>query len=319
MNFRQLRYFSAVAELLSFTAAARRLRVSQPSVTRQIAALEHELGLQVLRRSKQHVELTDAGRVFYEQIGRLFAGLDAAVSLTRRTAQGETGTLRLGYGGASVYLLAPVLQSFRAAFPGVELAFSSLNLGYQLPAIRSGDIDVGLVVEPVNDALIETQQFAVERLMVALPSDHLLRRRASLSLSELQHENFVMVPWRKGFGFGRPTLRVCSRAGFVPKVVQEAEPMDSVIGLVGAGIGIALIPALYTSLPVPKVLYKPLRDRFAVAEIALAWRTDNSSPIVRAFVETARRVGGQQQGTRRLRSLAGSVARSEVCLKTNRS
>jgi DNA-binding transcriptional LysR family regulator len=289
VNFRQLRYFSAVAELLSFSGAARRLRVSQPSVTRQVASLEQELGLQVLRRSKQHVELTDAGRVFYDQVVRLFTGLDAAVTLTRRAAQGETGTLRLGYGGASVYLLAPVLQSFRAAFPGVELAFSSLNLGYQLPAIRSGDIDVGLVVQPVNDTFIETQQFAIERLMVAMPSSHPLRKRSSLSLSELQHENFVMVPWRKGFGFGRSILRVCSRAGFVPTIVQEAEPMDSVIGLVGAGIGLALIPALYTSLPVPNVLYKPLRDRFAVTEIALARRADNSSPIVRAFLETARR------------------------------
>lgn len=299
MNFRQLRYFSAVAELLSFTGAARRLRVSQPSVTRQIASLEQELGLQVLRRSKQHVELTDAGRVFYDQVGRLFTGLDAAVTLTRRTAQGETGTLRVGYGGASVYLLAPALRSFRATFPGVELAFSALNLGYQLPAIRGGDIDVGLVVQPVNDALIETQQFAVERFMVAMPSSHRLLKRSSLSLSELQHENFVMVPWRKGFGFGRPILRVCSRAGFVPTVVQEAEPMDSVIGLVGAGLGVALIPALYARLPVPKVLYKPLRDRFAVAEIALAWRTDNSSPIVRAFVDTARRaVSTLPQNTR---------------------
>ena len=299
MNFRQLRYFSAVAELLSFTGAARRLRVSQPSVTRQIASLEQELGLQVLRRSKQHVELTDAGRVFYDQVGRLFTGLDAAVTLTRRTAQGETGTLRVGYGGASVYLLAPALRSFRATLPRVELAISALNLGYQLPAIRGGDIDVGLVVQPVNDALIETQQFAVERFMVAMPSSHRLRKRSSLSLSELQHENFVMVPWRKGFGFGRPILRVCSRAGFVPTVVQEAEPMDSVIGLVGAGLGVALIPALYARLPVPKVLYKPLRDRFAVAEIALAWRTDNSSPIVRAFVDTARRaVSTLPQNTR---------------------
>jgi LysR family transcriptional regulator, benzoate and cis,cis-muconate-responsive activator of ben and cat genes len=301
MNLRQLRYFSAVAELLSFTAAARQLRVSQPSVTRQIALLEQELGSQLLRRSKQHVELTEAGRVFHEQVARLFVALDAAITLTRRTAQGETGTLRLGYGGASVYLLAPALQAFRAAFPGVELAFSSLNLGYQLPAIRNGDIDVGLVVQPVNDMLIATEQFAVERMVVAMPSSHRLRKRATMSLSELEHENFVMVPWRKGYGFGRPILRVCSRAGFVPTVVQEAEPMDSVIGLVSAGIGIALIPALYTRLPISKVLFKPLRDRFAVAEIALAWRTDNTSPIVRAFVETARHAVPTPQPNKRQR------------------
>jgi DNA-binding transcriptional LysR family regulator len=283
-----LRYFSAVAELLSFTAAARRLRVSQPSVTRQVALLEQELALQLLRRSKHHVELTEAGRVFYDQVGRLFTSMDAAVAMARRAAQGETGTLKIGYGGASVYLLAPVLQAFRAAFPGVELAFSFHHLGYQLAAIRDGDIDVGLVVQPVNDALLATKAFAVERLVVAIPSNHPLRRRARLSLSELQHENFVMVPWRQGFGFGRPTMRMCSRAGFVPNIVQEVEPMDSVLGLVSAGVGIALVPALYSHLPMPKVLYRPLRDRFAVAEIALAWRADNASPIVRAFVASAR-------------------------------
>jgi len=106
VDLRRLRYFSAVAELLSFTAAARRLRVSQPSVTRQVALLEQELALQLLRRSKHHVELTEAGRVFYDQVGRLFTSMDAAVAMARRAAQGETGTLKIGYGGASVYLLA---------------------------------------------------------------------------------------------------------------------------------------------------------------------------------------------------------------------
>jgi LysR family transcriptional regulator, benzoate and cis,cis-muconate-responsive activator of ben and cat genes len=289
VDFRRLRYFAAAAETLSFTAAARRLRVSQPPVTRQIALLEEEVGLQLLRRTKRHVELTDAGRVFYDRVCRLFAAADAAVASARHAAQGETGTLRLGYGGASVYLLPAVLRSFRKSFPRVELALSPLNLGYQLTAIRDGQIDIGLVVQPVDDAVIETQPFATERLMAALPASHPLRGRAALSLSDLRQERFVMVPWRKGHGFGRLIMRVCGRAGFVPTIEQETEPMDSVLGLVSAGVGIALVPALYTRLPVPRVVYKPLRERFAVADIALAWRTDDTSPVRRAFVDIARR------------------------------
>jgi DNA-binding transcriptional LysR family regulator len=296
-----MRYFAAVAETLSFTAAARRLRVSQPPVTRQIALLEEEVGLQLLRRTKRHVELTDAGRVFYDRVCRLFAAADAAVASARHAAQGETGTLRLGYGGASVYLLPDVLRSFRKSFPGVELALSPLNLGYQLTAIRDGQIDIGLVVQPVDDALIETQPFAMERLMVALPASHPFRGRSALSLSDLRQERFVMVPWRKGHGFGRLIMRVCGRAGFVPTIEQEAEPMDSVLGLVSAGVGIALVPALYARLPVPRMVYKPLRERFAVADIALAWRTDDASPVRRAFVDIARRdaphVRSQRKGT----------------------
>jgi DNA-binding transcriptional LysR family regulator len=287
MDFRRMRYFAAVAETLSFTAAARRLRVSQPPVTRQIALLEEEIGLQLLRRTKRHVELTDAGRVFHDRVCRLFAAVDAAVASARHAARGETGTLRLGYGGASVYLLPDVLRSFRKSFPGVELVLSPLNLGYQLTAVRDGEIDIGLVVQPVDDALLETQPFAAERLMVALPANHPFRDRAALNLSELQGERFVMVPWRKGHGFGRLIMRVCGRAGFVPTIEQEAEPMDSVLGLVSAGVGIALVPALYTRLPVPKVVYKPLHDRFAIADIALAWRSDDASPVRRAFIDIA--------------------------------
>lgn len=299
-----MRYFAAVAETLSFTAAARRLRVSQPPVTRQIALLEQEVGLQLLRRNKRHVELTDAGRVFYDRVCRLFAAADAAVASARHAAEGETGTLRLGYGGASVYLLPAVLRSFRKAFPGVELALSPLNLGYQLTAIRDGEIDIGLVVQPVDDAMIETRPFATDRLMVALPSAHALRSRVALSLSELRRERFVMVPWRKGYGFGRLIMRVCGRAGFVPTIEQEAEPMDSVLGLVSAGVGIALVPALYRRLPIQRVVYKPLNDRFAVADIALAWRSDNASPVLRAFVGIANRTASapsRQKARRRRR------------------
>jgi DNA-binding transcriptional LysR family regulator len=141
----------------------------------------------------------------------------------------------------------------------------------------------------------------MERLMVALPASHPFRGRSALSLSDLRQERFVMVPWRKGHGFGRLIMRVCGRAGFVPTIEQEAEPMDSVLGLVSAGVGIALVPALYARLPVPRMVYKPLRERFAVADIALAWRTDDASPVRRAFVDIARRdaphVRSQRKGT----------------------
>ena len=292
-----MRYFAAVAETLSFTAAARRLRVSQPPVTRQIALLEEEFGLQLLRRP--------SGTSSSPMPGACSMTGSAACSRPRTPPSRRHGTpprARPEPCGSATAARActscPMsCGHFASPFPASSLPSVRSNLGYQLTAIRDGQIDIGLVVQPVDDALIETQPFAVERLMVALPASHPLRGRSALSLSDLGQEQFVMVPWRKGHGFGRLIMRVCGRAGFVPTIEQEAEPMDSVLGLVSAGVGIALVPALYTRLPVPRIVYKPLRERFAVADIALAWRTDDASPVRRAFVDIAGRTAAPMRSS----------------------
>ncbi|ARP83467.1 hypothetical protein CAL12_23365 [Bordetella genomosp. 8] len=284
MELRQLRYFIAVAEELSFTRAAALLHVSQPPVSRQIMLLEAEIGTPLFERSKQYVRLTAAGAHFYEQARALVAAAQAAVVSTRRVAAGQVGKIAIGLGGTAAYLFPDALALFRRRHPEVELVLNPLNLAYHQAALVEGRIDVGLVVLPIDDDELETRKLTRMRLLAALPAEHALAARRGLSLRDLADEDFVMVPWSKGRGFGRLALQACRRAGFVPNVVQEAEPMESVLGMVAAGAGVALVPESMDKLHGRKVAYRPIKESYAAAEIAIAWRKGDASPILRAFL-----------------------------------
>lgn len=284
MELRQLRYFLAVAEELSFTRAAALLHVSQPPVSRQIMLLEAEIGTPLFERSKQYVRLTAAGQHFYEQARALVAAAQAAVLSTRRVASGQVGKIALGLGGTAAYVFPDALALFRRRHPEVELVLNPLNLAYHQAALLDGRIDVGLVVLPVDEDELETRLLTRMRLLAALPADHPLAARRKLSLRDLSDQAFVMVPWTKGRGFGRLAMQVCRRSGFVPHVVQEAEPMESVLGMVAAGAGVALVPESMEHLHGRKVAYRPIKEDYAAADIAIAWRKDDTSPILRAFL-----------------------------------
>jgi DNA-binding transcriptional LysR family regulator len=298
MELRQLRYFIEVADVLSFTKAAQRLHISQPPISRQIARLEQEVGTVLLTRTKQSVALTEAGRVFYEQAKITVTSAQHAITSARRAGEGHVGRLSLGFGGLTAYWWPQVMAEFRAESPSVELVLHPLQLAYQRAALLEDKIDIGLVVLPIEHEDLASERFTSETLWVALPEGHPLAAHRSLALSQLAQCDFVMVPWTRGFGFGRLTMRICSRAGFVPRVVQEAEPMESVIGMVGAGVGIAIVPALVRQLPVARVVYRPIKERFARAEIGMAWSKSNGSPVLQRFLTVARRVIRAQAGGR---------------------
>ncbi|HYG44967.1 MAG TPA: LysR family transcriptional regulator [Bordetella sp.] len=284
MELRQLRYFLAVAEELSFTRAAALLHVSQPPVSRQIMLLEAEIGTQLFERSKQYVRLTTAGQHFYDQARALVAAAHAAVVSTRRVAAGQVGKISVGLGGTAAHVFPDTLALFRRHHPEVELVLNPLNLAYHQAALIEGRIDVGLVLLPMDSDELETRQLMRMRLLAALPAGHALAARRKLSLRDLANQDFIMVPWTKGRGFGRLTLQACRRAGFVPNVVQEAEPMESVLGMVAAGAGVALVPESMEHLYGSKIAYRPIKEDYAAADIAIAWRKGDGSPILRAFL-----------------------------------
>ena len=288
MELRQLRYFVAVADELSFTRAARRLNVSQPPVSRQIGLLEEELGILLLERTRQHVRLTDAGRAFHEQARAALASAESAVIAARRASEGEVGRLALGFGGSVAYLLPEVVSRFRKRYGGVDLVLHPLHLAQQYEALLRDTIDFGLVILPIEDESLETELFVREPLVAALPPGHPLCARRRLRLEQLSGCDFVLFPWMRGYGFGRLVMRVCSRAGFVPRVAQEASPMESIISMVGAGFGVSILPAMANRQRPARVEYRPLTDRFAVAEIAMAWKKSNRSSALRRFIDTAR-------------------------------
>lgn len=286
MELRQLRYFMAVSEELSFIRGAARVGVSQPPLSRQIANLESELGVRLLDRNKHGVALTEAGRVFYTEVQGTLSSLDRAVKAALRAAKGQVGSLSLGFGGSAAYTFTPrLLRRFRELYPGVELSLHNVPMTSQFDALNEKRIDIAFLMLPVADERLATKVLLRDPLNVALPSGHPLCKRKVISLAALEPYDFVVFPRTGGLGFYRQVMELCTKAGFIPKIVQEMAPMESLIGLVGAGVGISIVPSVARKLRIADVEYRPIQERHAVVDFAMAWRRDNTAPVVRAFVD----------------------------------
>jgi DNA-binding transcriptional LysR family regulator len=297
MEQRQLRRFVAVADELHFTRAAARLGIPQPALSLQIRQFEAELGVVLFRRSKRRVELTAAGQVLLAEARRALAQLDWAVGAARRAEQGEVGRLALGFVGPATYsVLPPVLRAFHERFPDVELDVDEMNTGRQLPALREGRLHVGFLRPPTpdeSDGLV-VEPVLREAVVVALRRGHPLAGDRRVRLRDLADEPLLI--FRRDL---EPTLydsymRLCADAGITPRVLHAANPMHLIIGLVAADLGFALLPASVRNLQRPDVVYRPLEPQPPRVVVAAAWRPDEPSPVLRAFLSVMREVVGHQ-------------------------
>jgi DNA-binding transcriptional LysR family regulator len=294
MDLRSLRCFVAVAEELHFGRAARRLHVSQPPLSHTIHALETRLGVMLFERTRRRVVLTHAGAVLLERARALLHDAEHAAVAAQRASRGEIGRLSVGFILAATHHLLPeTLRQFRRRMPEVELSLREMPIREQLVALQDGMIDVGFLRPPVDTDVIAAQTLVREPFLVALPEGHRLTRLASLPLSRLAAEPFVM------FTPGRSPLytqiiSACTASGFTPKVVQDAAHIVTVIGLVRAGLGVALVPQSVRALSPAQVDLRPLRALTARAETAIAWRRDDLSPVGEQFLAAAREVSRQR-------------------------
>ncbi|HEY8583305.1 MAG TPA: LysR family transcriptional regulator [Capillimicrobium sp.] len=291
MELRQLRYFVAVAEERSFTRAAERLHVAQPALSVQVRRLEGELGVDLVDRSRRTIRLTDAGEVLLAEARRLLSGLDQTVELVRRTGAGDVGRIAVGFvPSAANEALPPLLRRYGAAHPGVRVDLQELAPDALVRGLHEGRLDVCFLYLPFDDATLATAVVAREAFVAALPSDHPLAgdgEDAELDVGALAGQPFVL-PARHGMpGLHAQVLALCREAGFSPRAVQEEVWLvQTMIGLVAAGVGVALVPDSARALRRRGVVYRPLRDGGGehVVELAAVWRRDDPSPLVRAFV-----------------------------------
>lgn len=289
MELRHLRYYVAVAEELHFHRAAERLHISQPPLSQQIRALESELGVTLLERNRRSVALTAAGAVFLREAREILAAVDAATEAARSVARGEAGRLALGFVGSAMHGALPgVLRAHRRAFPQVQLVLTELPTAGQLEALRAGRIDVGVIRPPVREPGLALETIATEPVVVALPEDHRLAGRAEVGLAELVEEPFVLLARREAPGLHESLAQAMADAGGVPRVVQEAREMQTVVGLVAAGLGVSLVPASVGADEHHGVAYRPVAGSAPTVELALAWRPEDRSPVLAAFLATAR-------------------------------
>jgi DNA-binding transcriptional LysR family regulator len=290
MELRHLRYFVTVAEELHFGRAAARLHLSQPPLSMQIKALEEELGIRLLSRTQRKVELTAAGEVFLKEAREILHRVDRAAGAARRAARGEAGELAVGFVSIADYNVLPAaLSALRQRSPGIALTLREATTDVQLRELAGERLDVGFVLPPVNDPRLTLMPLLREPLVAALPQQHALAAgRGKLPLARLKDAPFILFPRHMAPGLYDDVVSFCRQAGFSPRVDQEAIQMQTIVSLVSAGLGVALIPASMRNLGRTGVVYRALREQSPLTEIALAWRTGDERPTLARFLEAVR-------------------------------
>ncbi|MEO8484720.1 MAG: LysR family transcriptional regulator [Betaproteobacteria bacterium] len=287
MELRHLRYFIAVGDALNFGRAALALHIAQPPLSRAIRALEDELGTPLFDRGARGVTLTGAGAALLPEARRLLRDAEAFRQGARQYAAGEAGTLAIGFVSTAAYNVLPrIVPAFRAQRPGVRLALREATSDVQAPALVSGEIDVGFLIPGPANPVLSYLPLHRESMIAALPA----RRRwpARVPVRSLASEPFILFPRDVAPELHDAIVALCRRAGFVPRIGQEAIQMQTIVSLVAGGMGVSLVPASLEHMRRDGVVYRRLAERSPSVEIGLAWRASDGSPLTRAFVAEAR-------------------------------
>ena len=293
MELRHLRYFVAVADELHFSRAAARVFVAQPTLSQQVRAFEDEVGARLFDRSRRAVALTDVGRVLLPHARRVLADAERAEAAVRAAAEGRAGTLRVGYeapvmrGG-----LSDALRAFRAGAPDVALELWEAGSRGQVEAVREGRADVGFVLLPVDEEGLEVRSLGGAPVLAVLPEGHRLAGRAEVALAELADEPHVVWARDQAPGVYDAYVRACQAAGFTPRVVQEIRHMESLLGLVAAGIGVATAHEARAQPGYPGVAYAQIVAPALTIETGVVWQRGDVSPVLARFLEAVGVAGG---------------------------
>ncbi|WP_369930362.1 LysR family transcriptional regulator [Xanthomonas sp. NCPPB 2632] len=287
IELRHLRYFIAVADELHFSRAAERLGMSQPPLSQQIRDLESLLGLRLLRRTNRRVELTDAGRVYLDAARDIVARVDAAADQARRAERGEIGELHVAFTRSTPLIerFPRAIRAFRDAYPAVRLVLVERNTLRQVACLLEGSQHVGLLRGGALPATLVSHKLVDDPLVAVLRADHPLatRKRARLRMDELADERFVVFSRAAGTGVHDQLLSMCRNAGFVPRIAQEAGESSTMIGLVAAGLGVAVLPDSLRHVRVDGVAYVAIDSPDAASALHVTHRRDDASPLVKAF------------------------------------
>jgi DNA-binding transcriptional LysR family regulator len=281
----EIKAFLALADHLHFGRAADQLNVTQPALSKQIQRLEQKVGGPLVTRGYREVRLTPAGTALLSRARPLWRDGVATLEAAQMAAQGRLGTLRIGFGIATILDLLPsALLRFRSAYPGVELRVRDMSTPGQLQALMRGDLDVGFVRLPVDDPRIVARPILHERLVAALGPKSPWRPRAGLA--SVAAEPFITIARTMSASFYDHVVAVCRAAGFTPNIVQEASELFTVLMLVRAGMGVALVPSASVFRGVPGVRVRPIAPREAAWDIGIAWSAERrDEPLIGAFVE----------------------------------
>ncbi|WP_414442842.1 LysR family transcriptional regulator [Burkholderia sp. 22PA0106] len=294
-DLRQWRYFVAVADERHFGRAATRLSMTQPPLSQAIRALEAALGVELFVRTRRSVALSAVGAALLPDVRRLLAAADALPPLATSLARGEAGTLALAFVSTADYGLLPaLLREFGARYPRVRLKLTEATSDVQLEMLAAGAIDAGLVIAPLpprHAAGLSYLTVAREPLVLAMPEQAAPGAEAEpVRLDALADLPLVIFPRRLAPGFYDIITGCYGALGLTPRIGQEAIQMQTIVSLVSAGMGVALVPQSLRNLRRTGVAYRPLAGGAPVVETGLVWRTQEVGPVLAGFVDIVRRL-----------------------------
>lgn len=274
MNFRQLRYFVAVAEELHFARAAARVHISQSPLSQQMKLLESDLGVALFERDRRKVELTPAGEEYLKHAKDILRCADTAAHAARQAARGELGSIRLGYSISALYssVVLNAITEFRRLYPGVEIHFTEPTTRSSIRALLAGEVDAAFVRGPLPPSVAKWKAnqvvlLATEPLLVAVPKHHKMANLPSISISDLRDEPLLAISNRMGTALNERLAQVFLNENFEPHVIMETQEFSSLLGMVRAGVGVAIVPEAVAE---PQSAYVDFRPLHAVgAEIEL--------------------------------------------------
>jgi DNA-binding transcriptional LysR family regulator len=292
MELRHLRYFCAVAEHQSFTLAARHLHVSQSGVSGQVRNLEKEIGTTLLHRNQREVSLTPEGAVFLREAREILKHSERAIELTVRASRGHFGKLTIGLcGPATAPFLPRLIRGFRKRQPGVTLALKDIDPAGQPEALVNRELDIGFnrSIPAKLRQVIRSELLFREPVIAALPKGHALGAERALHLAQLAAERFVLYSRERGPDLFDVIVSLCKKAKFSPNVVDSPNLWQSVLTMVEAGEGVALVPACVQQLRSNDVSFHSLLDRGCFLDVILAWRRDEPDAIRDSFLNLLRK------------------------------
>lgn len=283
MELRTLESLVTLAEELHFGRAAERLFISQPALSKQIRNLEDEMGIILIERTQRHVALTSAGEVLVNHARSILGEVEASKVATMRAAQGKIGELTLSFTDSALYSFLPkVIRMFRQRYPDVDLKLFEGSPAQQVEQVQSRVVDTAMTYFPVPSDLCH-KIVHEEAVIAVVPDDHRLAHHDQISIQDLADQPFISHPPSLAPELHAQVVRQWETLGFRPNIVQEAASKQTIVSLVAAGIGVAMIPESLKALRRDGVTYLPLQEEFIFTTIAV-WHPDNHNPTLTNFL-----------------------------------
>jgi len=291
MDLRHIRYFVAVAEELHFGRAARRLGISQPPLSQQIKALEQDLGTRLFERTRHKVALTPAGEATLTEAYRLLEHADHLRTVARQPNASVASRLDIGCVSSVLFdVLPPVFDRLHANHPEIGLSLRDYETTEALHALLDEKLDVAFIRIDKVDPPLKARRIMEDHFIAALPARHALARRKTIPLTALANEPLVVYSRRLSPGSHDRILAACLDAGFRPDVAYHSATIQSQLGFVACGLGIALVPRLVQHWRIPRVVYRPLEAPISATAVSMVWHGRRCSEAIRHFLDVAQQL-----------------------------